>query len=287
MRQLKITYRITERNNDSLDRYLNDIAKLPMLTPEEESELAHKAKNGDEKALQKLVEANLRFVVSVAKQFQNQGLSLPDLINEGNIGLIKAAQKYDPSRGFKFISYAVWWIRQAIMQAILNKSKLVRIPINKKGSITQISKAINDFEQKHQRLPDADELEEIVKIKSSVIKDMLTRRTKDTSLDNQINSEDGFTLLDVMADENSPKPDEALQDEALKQELQELLSRLPEREAEILRCYFGLDGCTRMNLQEIGEKFNLTRERVRQIRDRTLRRLRKIQKTENLKSFMK
>jgi len=287
MRQLKITYRITERNNDSLDRYLNDIAKLPMLTPEEESELAHKAKNGDEKALQKLVEANLRFVVSVAKQFQNQGLSLPDLINEGNIGLIKAAQKYDPSRGFKFISYAVWWIRQTIMQAILNKSKLVRIPINKKGSITQISKAINDFEQKHQRLPDADELEEIVKIKSSVIKDMLTRRTKDTSLDNQINSEDGFTLLDVMADENSPKPDEALQDEALKQELQELLSRLPEREAEILRCYFGLDGCTRMNLQEIGEKFNLTRERVRQIRDRTLRRLRKIQKTENLKSFMK
>lgn len=287
MRQLKITYRITERNNDSLDRYLNELSRLPLISNEEEAILAEKIKNGDDSALKKLVEANLRFVVSVAKQFQNQGLSLPDLINEGNLGLIKAASKFDPSRGFKFISYGVWWIRQSIMQAILNKSKLVRIPVNKTGSISQISTAINNFEQEHHRVPSFDELEEIINVKSSVIKDMLHRRSNHLSFDAPITGADqGFTLYDSTADEKSKKPDDKLESESLTTELTKLIEQLPPREAEIIKCYFGLNGYSRMNLQEIGDRFKLTRERVRQIKDRSIRRLRKSGNSEALKSFL-
>ncbi len=287
MRQLKITYRITERNNDSLDRYLNELSRLPLISNEEEAILAEKIKNGDDSALKRLVEANLRFVVSVAKQFQNQGLSLPDLINEGNLGLIKAASKFDPSRGFKFISYGVWWIRQSIMQAILNKSKLVRIPVNKTGSISQISTAINNFEQEHHRVPSFDELEEIINVKSSVIKDMLHRRSNHLSFDAPITGADqGFTLYDSTADEKSKKPDDKLESESLTTELTKLIEQLPPREAEIIKCYFGLNGYTRMNLQEIGDRFKLTRERVRQIKDRSIRRLRKSGNSEALKSFL-
>ncbi len=286
MRQLKITYRITERNNDSLDRYLNELSRLPLISNEEESILAEKIKNGDDEALKKLVEANLRFVVSVAKQFQNQGLSLADLINEGNIGLIKAATKFDPSRGFKFISYGVWWIRQSIMQSILNKSKLVRIPVNKTGSISQISNAINNFEQEHHRVPSYEELEALINIKSSVIKDMLHRRSSHISFDAPLTGADqGFTLYDSTADVKTRKPDDKLESESLISELTKLIEQLPPREAEIIKCYFGLAGYARMNLQEIGDKFNLTRERVRQIKDRSIRRLRKSENSEALKSF--
>ncbi|HXH18409.1 MAG TPA: sigma-70 family RNA polymerase sigma factor, partial [Chitinophagales bacterium] len=262
MRQLKITNHITQRDNYSLEKYLQEIAKEPLLTDEQEVALAKRVREGDPEALEKMVKANLRFVVSVAKQYQNQGLQLSDLINEGNLGLIKAAQKFDETRGFKFISYAVWWIRQSVLQALVEQSRIIRLPLNKVGSYNRITRAMFAFEQKYQREPTNEELEEILKINRKEINDIIRSAHKHISMDAPISSddEDENSLYDIIKDEDASDSEKKMMKESLKLEIKKAMSVLPKRDAEIVSCYYGLRGEVHMTLEEIGKKFNLTRE---------------------------
>ena len=283
MRQLKITHQITNRDTLSLDKYLSEIGKVDLLTPEEEVDLAQRIQKGDQIALNRLTKANLRFVVSVAKQYQNQGIPLTDLINEGNIGLVKAAQRFDSTKGFKFISYAVWWIRQSIMQAIVDHARLVRLPLNKVGAYNKLSKAAIKFEQIHNRPPLPEELSDITEIKTALISELLNSSARPISMDAPFKEDDdGGTIGSLMFDEDQSDPDEQLLVESVKKEVRDMLSRLPDREALIVECYFGLNGNNRHTLEEIGEKFDLTRERVRQIKERALRRLRRIAQSQGV-----
>ncbi len=288
MRQLKITNHITQRDNYSLEKYLQEIAKESLLTDEQEVELARKVREGDPEALEKMVKANLRFVVSVAKQYQNQGLQLSDLINEGNLGLIKAAQKFDETRGFKFISYAVWWIRQSVLQALVEQSRIIRLPLNKVGSYNRITRTMYEFEQKYQREPTNEELEEILKINKKEIDDIIRSAHKHVSMDAPFsgNDEDESSLYDVIQDEDASGSQKEMMKASLKAEIKKALAVLPKRDAEIVSCYFGLRGEIHMTLEEIGKKFDLTRERVRQIKERSLRRLRKTTTSKSLKSYL-
>ena len=270
MRQLKITQSITNRESTALEKYLQDISHEDLVSLDEEIELARKIREGDTKALEKLTKANLRFVVSVAKQYQNQGLSLSDLINEGNLGLIKAAKKYDETRGFKFISYAVWWIRQSIMQAISEQSRLVRVPMNQMGSIHKLRKIVQQFEQEHQRLPSIDEMTEQVDLPKEKIMELMSMITKKVSMDAPITSNEEGNLLDILPNKNSPSADEKLLEEGLKKEIERALVALPEREQIILRGYFGINQ-REMSLEEIGEQTGLTRERVRQLKEKAIK----------------
>lgn len=287
MRQLKITNKITNRESLALDKYLNDIGKIPMLNADEEAELARKIREGDQNALEKLTKSNLRFVVSVAKQYQNQGLSLSDLINEGNVGLMKAAKRFDETRGFKFISYAVWWIRQSILQAIVEYSRIVRLPLNKVGSYNKVNEAFIAFVQKFEREPSNEELAEILEIKPKEVEAMLKGGGRHLSTDAPISSEEGSaTMLDLMDIDSGMNPDEKMMTESLVEEVQEGLQILSPREVEVLSAYYGLEGRKPMNLEEIGELYNLTRERVRQIKERAIRRLRKSYNRNALKSYL-
>lgn len=285
MRQLKITQSITNRESTALEKYLQDISHEGLVSVEEEIELARKIKKGDVKALEKLTKANLRFVVSVAKQYQNQGLSLPDLINEGNLGLIKAAKKYDETRGFKFISYAVWWIRQSIMQAISEQSRIVRVPINQMGVIHKMRKVVQQFEQEYQRLPSIDEIAEQIDLPKEKIVEIMSMITKKISMDAPISTNDDGNLLDVLPNKNSPSADEDLLEEGLKKEIERLLVALSEREQIILRGYFGINQ-REMSLEEIGEQTGLTRERVRQLKEKAIKRLRCNAIGDSLKGYL-
>ncbi|MCH4155103.1 MAG: RNA polymerase sigma factor RpoD/SigA [Muribaculaceae bacterium] len=285
MRQLKITKSITNRESASLDKYLQEIGREELITVEEEVELAQKIRKGDRKALDKLTRANLRFVVSVAKQYQNQGLSLPDLINEGNLGLIKAAQKFDETRGFKFISYAVWWIRQSILQALAEQSRIVRLPLNQVGSLNKIGKALSKFEQENERRPSAEELAEKLDIPVDKISDTLKVSGRHVSVDAPFVDGEENSLLDVLPNEDTPLTDDSLNDESLSKEIDRALNQLHERERDILKMFFGIGYPEEMTLEEIGAKFDLTRERVRQIKEKAIRRL-KGQKSKLLKSFL-
>jgi RNA polymerase primary sigma factor len=287
MRQLKITKSITNRESQSLDKYLQDIGKEELITAEQEVELARKIKQGDQLSLEKLTRANLRFVVSVAKQYQNQGLTLPDLINEGNLGLIKAAQKFDETRGFKFISYAVWWIRQSILQALAEQARIVRLPLNQVGSLNKINKAFSKLEQEFERQPSAEELAEALEVPEDKIKESLNVSGRHVSMDAPLStSEDGGTLMDVMANADSPKADHALMAESLQKEIERSLSTLTDKEREIIRLFFGIGMNHGLTLEEIGAKFNLTRERVRQIKEKAIRRLRHTSRNKLLKSYL-
>lgn len=287
MRQLKITNKITNRESLALDKYLNDIGKIPMLNADEEAELARKIREGDHNALEKLTKSNLRFVVSVAKQYQNQGLSLSDLINEGNVGLMKAAKRFDETRGFKFISYAVWWIRQSILQAIVEYSRIVRLPLNKVGSYNKVNEAFIAFVQKFEREPSNEELAELLEIKPKEVEAMLKGGGRHLSTDAPISSEEGSaTMLDLMNIDSGMNPDDKMMTESLVEEVQEGLQILSPREVEVLSAYYGLEGRKPMNLEEIGELYNLTRERVRQIKERAIRRLRKSYNRNALKSYL-
>ena len=285
MRQLKITQSITNRESTALEKYLQDISHEGLVSVEEEIELARKIKKGDVKALEKLTKANLRFVVSVAKQYQNQGLSLPDLINEGNLGLIKAAKKYDETRGFKSISYAVWWIRQSIMQAISEQSRIVRVPINQMGVIHKMRKVVQQFEQEYQRLPSIDEIAEQIDLPKEKIVEIMSMITKKISMDATISTNDDGNLLDVLPNKNSPSADEDLLEEGLKKEIERLLVSLSEREQIILRGYFGINQ-REMSLEEIGEQTGLTRERVRQLKEKAIKRLRCNAIGDSLKGYL-
>ncbi len=284
MRQLKITKSITNRESASLDKYLQEIGRKDLITVDEEVELAQRIKQGDQAALDKLVSANLRFVVSVAKQYQNQGLSLPDLIDEGNLGLIKAAQKFDETRGFKFISYAVWWIRQSILQALAEQSRIVRLPLNQVGSINKISKAQSRFEQEHERRPSALELADQLDVPVDKISDAMKVSGRHVSVDAPFVDGEDNSLLDVLPNEDSPMADQSLNQESLSKEVNRALEQLNPRERDILKMFFGI-GCQEMTLEEIGAKFDLTRERVRQIKEKAIRRL-KGQKSRLLKSYL-
>lgn len=287
MRQLKITNKITTRESLALDKYLNDIGKIDMLTAEEEAELARRIRQGDQDALEKLTKANLRFVVSVAKQYQNQGLSLSDLINEGNVGLMKAAKRFDETKGFKFISYAVWWIRQSIMQAIVEYSRIVRLPLNKVGSYNKVNEAYLSFVQEFEREPTPEELAELLDITPREVSNLLRGGGRHLSVDAPLSGEDGdSTLLDVVGSDDSLRPDENLMEQSLKEEVQQGLSILSPREVEVLSSYYGLNGHKPLNLEEIGELYGLTRERVRQIKERAIRRLRKAYNRNELKSYL-
>jgi RNA polymerase primary sigma factor len=287
MRQLKITKRITNRENASLDKYFQEIGKEELITVEEEIELAQRIKKGDLEALQKLTRANLRFVVSVSKQYQNQGLALPDLINEGNLGLIKAAEKFDETRGFKFISYAVWWVRQSILEALANQSRIVRLPLNQIGSLNKINKAFSKFEQEHERKPAPEELAEALGLPSEKVADTLRVSGRHVSYDAPLIDGEDNTLLDVLTTSNNTSaPDKSLvHDASLATEVHRALSTLTERESDIIRLFFGI-GCQAHTLEEIGEKFGLTRERVRQIKEKAIRRLRHTSRSKLLKSYM-
>ncbi|MBQ1725000.1 MAG: RNA polymerase sigma factor RpoD/SigA [Muribaculaceae bacterium] len=284
MRQLKITKSITNRESASLDKYLQEIGRKELITVDEEVELAQRIREGDEAALDKLVSANLRFVVSVAKQYQNQGLSLPDLINEGNLGLIKAAQKFDETRGFKFISYAVWWIRQSILQALAEQSRIVRLPLNQVGSLNKIGKELSRFEQEHQRRPSPEELAERLNVPVDKISDTMKVSGRHVSVDAPFVDGEDNSLLDVLPNDDSPMADSTLNQESLSKEVNRALEQLNPREREILKMFFGI-GCQEMTLEEIGAKFDLTRERVRQIKEKAIRRL-KGQKSKNLKVYL-
>jgi RNA polymerase primary sigma factor len=287
MRQLKITKSITNRESQSLDKYLQDIGKEELITAEEEVILAQKIRAGDQRSLEKLTRANLRFVVSVAKQYQNQGLTLPDLINEGNLGLIKAAQKFDETRGFKFISYAVWWIRQSILQALAEQARIVRLPLNQVGSLNKINKAFSRLEQEFERQPSAEELAEALEVPEDKIKESLSVSGRHVSMDAPLSSaEDGGTLMDVMANPDSPKADHALMAESLQKEIERSLSTLTDKEREIIRLFFGIGMNHGLTLEEIGAKFNLTRERVRQIKEKAIRRLRHTSRNKLLKAYL-
>ena len=285
MRQLKITKSITNRESASLDKYLQEIGKEELISVEEEVELAQRIKKGDKEALEKLTKANLRFVVSVAKQYQNQGLSLPDLINEGNLGLIKAAEKFDETRGFKFISYAVWWIRQSILQALAEQSRIVRLPLNQVGSLNKINKAFARFEQEHERTPSADELANELEIPKEKVTDTLRVAGRHISVDAPFADGEDNSLLDVLVNPDSPNADRGLINESLATEVERALEILTERERDIIRYFFGI-GCSEMTLEEIGEKFDLTRERVRQIKEKAIRKLRQSSRSIPLKSFL-
>ena len=288
MRQLKITNHITQRDNHSLERYLSEIAKEALLTDDQEVDLAKRVREGDPMALEKMVKANLRFVVSVAKQYQNQGLQLSDLINEGNLGLIKAAQKFDETRGFKFISYAVWWIRQSVLQALVEQSRIIRLPLNKVGSYNKITRTMYEFEQKYQREPSNEELEDILKINKREIDEIIRGAHKHVSMDAPFagDDEEQSSLYDVIQDEDASGSDKQMVKESLKVEIKKALNVLPKRDAEIVSCYFGLKGEVHMTLEEIGKRFDLTRERVRQIKERSLRRLRKTTTSRSLKTYL-
>ena len=278
MRQLKITKSITNRESASLDKYLQEIGREDLITVEEEVELAGRIRKGDRRALEKLTRANLRFVVSVAKQYQNQGLSLPDLINEGNLGLIKAAEKFDETRGFKFISYAVWWIRQSILQALAEQSRIVRLPLNQVGSLNKISKAFSKFEQENERKPSPEEL-------ADEIADTLKVSGRHISVDAPFVEGEDNSLLDVLVNDDSPMADRSLVNESLSKEIDRALDTLTPREKEIIRMFFGI-GEQEKTLEEIGDKFNLTRERVRQIKEKAIRRLRTSSRSKLLKSYL-
>jgi len=287
MRQLKITKSITNRESQSLDKYLQDIGKEELITAEMEVELAKRIKQGDQWALEKLTRANLRFVVSVAKQYQNQGLTLPDLINEGNLGLIKAAQKFDETRGFKFISYAVWWIRQSILQALAEQARIVRLPLNQVGSLNKINKAFSKLEQEYERPPSAEELAEILEVPEDKVKESMKVAGRHVSMDAPLSSsEDGGTLMDVMANNDSPNADKFLLAESLQKEIERSLSTLTDKEKEIIRLFFGIGMNHGLTLEEIGTKFNLTRERVRQIKEKAIRRLRHTSRNKLLKAYL-
>jgi len=285
MRQLKITKSITNRESASLDKYLQEIGKEELITVEEEVELAQRIRKGDRIALEKLTRANLRFVVSVAKQYQNQGLSLPDLINEGNLGLIKAAEKFDETRGFKFISYAVWWIRQSILQALAEQSRIVRLPLNQVGSLNKINKAFSKFEQENERVPSTEELADVLEIAKEKIADTLRVSGRHVSVDAPFIEGEDNSLLDVLVDYSSPIADRALINESLVREIERALATLTERERDIIKLFFGI-GVQEMTLEEIGEKFGLTRERVRQIKEKAIRRLRHTSRSKLLKSYL-
>lgn len=285
MRQLKISKSITNRESASLDKYLQEIGHEELLTTDEEVELAQRIRKGDKRALERLTKANLRFVVSVAKQYQNQGLSLPDLINEGNVGLIKAAEKFDETRGFKFISYAVWWIRQSILQAIAEQSRLVRLPLNQVGSVNKIARELNKFEQEHERKPSVDEIAERMDLPEDKIADAMKANSRHVSMDAPIADGEDSSMIDFLAGDSS-NTDKELAIESLKAEVSRILKLLTDKEQKVLRAFFGIDGSPEMTLDEIGEKYNLTRERVRQIKEKALRRLRHNTKNKLLKSYL-
>ncbi len=286
MRQLKISKQITNRESQSLDKYLQEIGKVDLLTPDEEVDLAKRIRDGDQLALEKLTKANLRFVVSVAKQYQNQGLSLGDLINEGNLGLIKAAQRFDETRGFKFISYAVWWIRQSILQALAEQSRIVRLPLNRVGSLNKISKTFSELEQKYEREPSPDELAEVLDVTTAEVVDTLKISGRHVSMDAPFVQGEENSLLDVLENDSEATPDSGLMNDSLRKEVQRALSTLTQREADVITLYFGLNGEHAMTLEEIGEKFNLTRERVRQIKEKAIRRLRHTSRSKALKPYL-
>jgi len=286
MRQLKISKQITNRESQSLDKYLQEIGKVDLLTPDEEVELAKRIKEGDQVALEKLTKANLRFVVSVSKQYQNQGLSLGDLINEGNLGLIKAGQRFDETRGFKFISYAVWWIRQSILQALAEQSRIVRLPLNRVGSLNKISKTFSELEQRFEREPSANELAEVLEVTTAEIVDTMKISGRHISMDAPFVQGEENSLLDVLENDGENTPDDGLMSDSLRREVQRALSTLTLRESDVISLYFGLNGEHAMTLEEIGEKFSLTRERVRQIKEKAIRRLRHTSRSKTLKPYL-
>jgi RNA polymerase primary sigma factor len=286
MRQLKITKQVTNRDTLSLDKYLHEIGKVELLSADKEVELAKRIKKGDREALETLIKANLRFVVSVSKQYQNQGLSLPDLINEGNLGLIKAAERFDETRGFKFISYAVWWIRQSILQALAEQARIVRLPLNKIGSINKINKAFSKLEQEFQREPTVEEIAEIMEMRTDLVEDSMNSSSVHVSMDAPLREEEANNMYDVMMNEDSPDPDESLINNSLRQEIERSLATLGDREAEILRYYFGLKGYQQHTLEEIGDEFGLTRERVRQIKEKAIKKLKNQYRNRLLKSYL-
>jgi RNA polymerase primary sigma factor len=287
MRQLKITKQVTNRETASLDKYLQEIGRVELITAEEEVDLARRIKQGEQWALEKLTKANLRFVVSVSKQYQNQGLSLPDLINEGNLGLIKAAQRFDETRGFKFISYAVWWIRQSILQALAEQSRIVRLPLNKIGSINKINKTFAKLEQEFEREPSADEIALVLEMAPEDIKETMKNNGRHVSMDAPLSTnEDGGSMYDVLIDGDLPSPEGGLINESLQREIDRALTTLTSREADVVRLYFGLSGQHPLTLEEIGEKFELTRERVRQIKEKAVRRLKHTSRSKILKTYL-
>lgn len=286
MRQLKITKSITNRDSQSLDKYLTEISREDMINAEQEVELAKRIKKGDQRALEKLVRANLRFVVSVSKQYQNQGLTLPDLINEGNLGLIKAAQRFDETRGFKFISYAVWWIRQSILQAIAEQSRIVRLPLNQVGSLNKINKAYAQLEQRFERPPVADELASALEIPEEKVKDTMSVSGRHVSVDAPLKEDEDFSLLDLISNNESPSADSDLMRESLQTEIERSLETLTERERDVIRLFFGIGMNHGLTLEEIGDKFDLTRERVRQIKEKAIRRLRQNSRSRLLKMYL-
>ncbi len=285
MRQLKITKSITNRESEALDKYLQEIGKEEMISVEEEVELAQRIRKGDRKALERLTKANLRFVVSVAKQYQNQGLSLPDLINEGNVGLIKAAEKFDETRGFKFISYAVWWIRQAILQAIAEQSRIVRLPLNQVGSVNKINKVLCKFEQEHERRPSVEEISESLDLPQDKVDEAMNASSRHVSVDAPFVDGDDNSLLDVLTDDDAPMADRALLVESLKAEINKALKVLNDRERGVIEAFYGINQ-PELTLEEIGTKFGLTRERVRQIKEKAIRRLRTTTNNEILKTYL-
>ena len=287
MRQLKITKQITNRETASLDKYLQEIARVDLITADEEVELARRIKEGDQVALDKLTKANLRFVVSVSKQYQNQGLSLPDLINEGNMGLIKAAKRFDETRGFKFISYAVWWIRQSILQALAEQSRIVRLPLNKIGAINKINRAYSELEQTYERAPSAVEIAGMLELSVKEVKQSLSNNQRHVSMDAPIAADDeARNMYDVMSNEDMPDPEKGLLHDSLKLEIERSLSTLTVREADVIKLYFGLNGKQPQTLEEIGEEFELTRERVRQIKEKGIRRLKHTSRSKLLKAYL-
>jgi RNA polymerase primary sigma factor len=283
---VKISKQYTNRESQSLDKYLQEIGKVDLLTPQEEIDLARRIKKGDQKALEKLTKANLRFVVSVAKQYQNQGLSLGDLINEGNLGLIKAAKRFDETRGFKFISYAVWWIRQSILQALAEQSRIVRLPLNRVGALNKIGKAFSTLEQEFEREPSASELAEELDMSLFEVSDTLKISGRHLSMDAPFAQGEDNRLLDVIQDNRQPAPDSGLLEQSLKEEVKRALATLSERESQVIKLYFGLDSEHSLTLEEIGEKFNLTRERVRQIKEKAIRRLRHASRSKALRAYL-
>lgn len=285
MRQLKISNSFTNRESASLDKYLQEIGHEELLSVDEEVELAQKIKKGDRQALERLTRANLRFVVSVAKQYQNQGLSLPDLINEGNVGLIKAAEKFDETRGFKFISYAVWWIRQSILQAIAEQSRIVRLPLNQVGSVNKINRELNKFEQEHERRPSVNEIADRIDLPEEKVEEAMKANNRHVSMDAPFVDGEDNSLLDVLADNDMPMADKALVQESLRKEIDRAIELLNDREQKVVRAFFGI-GSPEMTLEEIGDKYNLTRERVRQIKEKAIRRLRHNTKNKLLKTYL-
>lgn len=288
MRQLKIVKQVTNRENASLDKYLLEIGRVDLISAEEEVELARKIRDGDKQALERLTKANLRFVVSVSKQYQNQGLSLPDLINEGNVGLIKAAERFDETRGFKFISYAVWWIRQSILQALAEQARIVRLPLNKIGNINKINKAFSELEQKYERPPSAEELAEFLEVSVADVRQSLSNSGRHVSMDAPLIEGDSSSssMYDVLPNDSLPGPEKALVVESLRKDIDRSLSTLTVRESEILKMYYGLNGKPAQTLEEIGTRFELTRERVRQIKEKAIRRLKHTSRSKMLKSYL-